>query len=1629
MRLISTLKRAKYLSAALVLLLAAMPVGPIANAFAEALATSVGTCDELTSALADDSTTINLTADLVGCTTATVSKGKTINGNGKSITFASNDGFYIDTNNAVAFKDLTITAAQMGVVVPETSTATRTNLTLDGVTINALYRGLSYYQDQDGASLTVKDSTIQNSGVTNYDTDWSDAAGHPAGTRGISFVEFKHSTADITNTTIQGFKYVVNLTQYTNTGSTFNLIGVTLKGWADLNMWQNNATINVKDSDLLGIMAHDDTTEWNNFGNIKFNSGTSDNELNLDNVRLKNAYPYATESGVAQQTMLIDYGSYNKVVMDDCDFDDTLPGRLGYAVWEAGAADITINSGTYDLPMEGAYMASGKVNYLVDGRYVVADAPEISDIPARVLVEAGVDTEISGLDGASLQEYGSFEANGGTFTKPNILNATRLSNSSDLFLNFDIYKVDETGATVKDESYNRTIKVHAYQANKISDVYMTKGSTKNDLELDFTSNQYTTMEVKTSDETIATIAKNDTDGKYTVNALEDGEVKILGKVSVSDLATDWIELGTVKVYSFSAESEVTIPVGAEIGLTDGVISKVGNPGVVDVELDSTDYATLSGATAEGALTATAAGTATLTFKVNDEMVGTTSVKVYDAKKPDDIVLSVNGVGADEWQRFTLSGTNLPSYALTIENRNIARVGEVRNAILIGNYCWTYSVSGNREKCINAESAGKTKATVTYRDSMDTSTTQDFYVHVSRYTESNNKPWYEFDSSYNYEVAPGDDVEFRLTEGYGQDSITLEGDDYGFAINNDASGNYTVTVPENTAGGTYTLKFVDTVAGKKIAERKITIKVHEIVTSEDEIFVKKGGDPVAVTAKEKNGYGDIGECRYVTIPIIGRIMYGCAITITDVSGGDASDDITIISKDNNEYDISVNKAGQYNVTFSDGTASKTIVVYGIDFSVEEQEYHIVKGDTNVDETKLVKALNRYWEETAKQDGVTGFKILKDTNTDYYVQWDGAEAGKYTVEFYAYAGPDRYDLQNREVRDTKTVDIYVYEMSTPDEDEYRGEIAKRLGETSYTFTGVDVDDKINATVPGMAKITAEVTYGDVSAVDLSEIADGKVTISKPGRYEVTYTDTMNKGKGGVVGTWTATFKVYCLDAVAPKGQIVNLAANGEYYYMINPSETYGLVRVTISKKGKHGKKTTVYQDETRYHGSGTPESESEIQTFTFNPAEYGEGEYTVKIRNLSAEDYGEVEEGSFYAVAREYDFVMVEQGEPVTITSGSSWKVDEAYENGNELTVVDGKTVNIDTTELPLGVHNVMLGHLFDGGPGGEDIFGAVKIVTVVVYKVVPSEDTSELNPGEVTVATVKDLYERAALATAGLIRDLVSAGVPEEVIYCSTVYLEEGCDPAWERLSLLDMFIGDHLALDDIANRYHLDEEQAAAINFNLIEEAAKKFKEAFGETGLNGNGLFTAAALNMVNSSIRQEEVAPLETEVKVTPLTSEEVDATEKADIENALSEAGIEVDNIDYYDVSVLMKMEGLTVGKLHKLNGKITVALTEVTDPASGYSRQYFVVRDHNGTVTVLEEGVDFYIEDGVLYVISDEFSTYAVAYKDTLLPVPKAPDTGDEVVAEGDTASVSLSTAIVLASAAITLAGAIVFAKRK
>lgn len=179
-----------------------------------------------------------------------------------------------------------------------------------------------------------------------------------------------------------------------------------------------------------------------------------------------------------------------------------------------------------------------------------------------------------------------------------------------------------------------------------------------------------------------------------------------------------------------------------------------------------------------------------------------------------------------------------------------------------------------------------------------------------------------------------------------------------------------------------------------------------------------------------------------------------------------------------------------------------------------------------------------------------------------------------------------------------------------------------------------------------------------------------------------------------------------------------------------------------------------------------------------------------------------------------------------------------------------------------------------------------------------------------------------------------------------------------------------------------------------------------------------------------------IDTRVEAIKLDEEDVDEAMISAVE------ALDADGVEYYDVSVWMASNGIDLGKLHQLNNKIVVALAKVTDPESGYTRQYIVIRQHDGEEPeILVEGIDFYIEDGVLYVISDKFSTYAVAYKDTMIPAYggatytttiKAPETGKASEQGGDTVqAVDMNNVVAVlgAAAALLMAGVAVCAKRK
>ena len=950
-------------------------------------------------------------------------------------------------------------------------------------------------------------------------------------------------------------------------------------------------------------------------------------------------------------------------------------------------------------------------------------------------------------------------------------------------------------STVNGTDLSKKIKVYVYDVEE-DEIWVEKGQTVNYDGIKLDSDDVE-VEVVSGNAEIA----NATTTAYAVEGKSAGDVTLTYKLRV---ATRIVEIPvTVHVYSVNAKTSATIVEGTEVDFTNAAIATIENPNVVTVKIKEGGEYISADTTANGKLATNAKGTAVIEFYAGETKVGETEIKVYALQDLRDIVLSITGTGANISEVIDkLNDVNLPEYRISIADNSVANV---RNENEWSWHDWAWHTTGHR---ISARGAGKTTATVTYKDSLG-ETTQTFDVLVSDYATR--------DVRGTHDVAQGGEVKFMISELYDQNSVSYE-DDLGFEISHDERGEYIVRVPADMAGGEYTLKFTDKVGNVEIARQDIVIRVHEITASQDELFIKKDGEAGKVTVNEKNGFAPI--CKNVwhwDFLWWGHNEYECNIEITDASGA-ASNGITVnATEDSDEYEIVVNEAGEYKVTFSDGVASKTITVYAIDFTVDKTEYHLVKGDNA---PKLVKAINKYWNET-NADTINGFEVTKKVNsdTDYYFWPTDAEAGKYAITFYAKIGD--------KIVDQKTVDIYLYEMVAPEEAEY-------FGRTGSTFS-VHVGDKnehayTRRSVDGPAG--GLVFFGDT------------VVAFRAGTYTVTYTDYMKDGS--VVGTYTATFTIFNV----------------------------------------------------------------------------------------------------------EHETVLVESGKSAELAPHSDWDTDSAVDNtaGEDLNVENGKTIFEAGEDVALGMHQVALTHNFR-----EDVREVVKNVTVVVYSV---EADPETDPEGVTADTLKEYIE-------GIFKD----------------------SNTWEE-----------------------------------FVEKVQKSREIFGD---GFEYLWSTAG---VNGAVFGGD--KIETRVEVTELSEEDVDAALIETIE------GLDVDNVEYFDVSVWMSRNGYDFGKMHQLNGKITVALTEVTDPETGYARQYIVVRQHAGEEPeILVEGVDFYIEDGVLYVISDKFSTFVVAYKDTLLPVKEevvytvtAPNTGENTANEGG-ASVNLSVAVIAAIAAVTLAGAVVFAKRK
>lgn len=155
-----------------------------------------------------------------------------------------------------------------------------------------------------------------------------------------------------------------------------------------------------------------------------------------------------------------------------------------------------------------------------------------------------------------------------------------------------------------------------------------------------------------------------------------------------------------------------------------------------------------------------------------------------------------------------------------------------------------------------------------------------------------------------------------------------------------------------------------------------------------------------------------------------------------------------------------------------------------------------------------------------------------------------------------------------------------------------------------------------------------------------------------------------------------------------------------------------------------------------------------------------------------------------------------------------------------------------------------------------------------------------------------------------------------------------------------------------------------------------------------------------------------VDAELVLKEMTSQEVEnLTEKdktAIEDKVVAEFGKNA-NIQYLDLSLILKAGNEELGTLNKLREEITITIA-VPEKLKAEGRTYKVIRNHNGEVTVLDTVVN---EDGTISFKTDRFSTYALAYADkeetSSKPIIK-PVTDTNTPKTGDSSSVLIYIAI-------------------
>lgn len=722
-----------------------------------------------------------------------------------------------------------------------------------------------------------------------------------------------------------------------------------------------------------------------------------------------------------------------------------------------------------------------------------------------------------------------------------------------------------------------------------------------------------------------------------------------------------------------------------------------------------------------------------------------------------------------------------------------------------------------------------------------------------------------------------------------------------------------------------VEFVATVNGAQI-KRKVSVRVYDI----NDVFVRAGEEIEAEEVIALPGVVSLAEISSENEEV-------ATINSEKISGVKAGvAEIKLKDSENNEYAAMVHVYSGLNAELNETVFKKNTPVT---FRVWE-EYKAENADV------VMGVFDEDGELLAEED----YTVSRDEEGNFELSFKNS--GRYTVKFD--------DVINEKVYDDAEIQFTVYDGLMEDAEVY-AKVETEIDATTLTETMGDVRFEYD-----VEKVAVEIDTESL-VVRVTPLVQGVNTVT-----------LIDEAEGVEVARQVITVKSY-----AETAEVVSFVKGAEG--IISAGEAFDGVSKVVVRDGANAEVSDyVTETEGGYSVDTTKNGVYAVEFYTnFDGAEVKYRTVTVKIQDFRDETGTTAE----MTVNGEYIYRLslenIENPEFEVLTDGVDAEVVEhsgayfvevtaEYMGEYSITVTE-KTTGI-TVEKQITVYDLKvryenenaLDRLIKGFKNDTFEFTGALMGNLSV--------TTEGEGAEIiNVEHEGDEFSvKMKFGKIGNYRvNFVARNGDGEVMVEKTVWVE-----------IYDLVIPEEAGSDEVAAEVLeavLEKVAGVDMTVGVDAETEAMLEKTFGMDW---------------EETVENVREAVLDGEAIVTRLeaTGIEVTETDEAKILASLKEEDIEVSGVDYYDISVVIRSEsdGRLLGKIHNLNVNegderaMVVAVAQVENAPEGYERKYVVVHlFENGAVKVLEENKDFYIGDGTLYILSSEFSTFAVAYSDTLV----------------------------------------------